>query len=215
MNLDILCSSADHPVNEHLKLWINKHKKNHSIGLCRQQADLRGGDILFLVSCSELIDKNTREKYSHTLVIHASNLPQGRGWNPLIWQILEGKEEIKVSLLEAEDAVDSGAIWHKVTLKIPKSALWDEINRSLFDAELELMDYALNVTEGFQPQSQKSHKPASYYRKRTPDDSELKPELSIRSQFDLMRVCDPDRYPAYFELYGQRYKIRLEKMIND
>ena len=30
-----------------------------------------------------------------------------------------------------------------------------------------------------------------------------------------MRICDPDRFPAYFELHGQNYKIRLEKMSDD
>ena len=67
---------------------------------------------------------------------HASDLPKGRGWSPHIWQVLEGKQEIRVSLLEAEDAVDSGAIWHQNKLVIPQSALWDEVNEALFDAEL-------------------------------------------------------------------------------
>ena len=32
-----------------------------------------------------------------------------------------------------------------------------------------------------------------------------------KDQFDLMRTCDPNRYPAFFELYGKKYKIILEK----
>ena len=74
---------------------------------------LAGGEILFLVSCNEIIGKDVRDRYMATLVIHASDLPKGRGWSPHIWQIIEGKKEIMVSLLEAEDAVDSGAIWAK------------------------------------------------------------------------------------------------------
>ena len=33
---------------------------------------------------------------------------------------------------------------------------------------------------------------------------------SIKEQFDLLRICDPDRYPAYFEMHGRKYKLRLE-----
>lgn len=214
MKVDILCSSSNHPVNEHIKHWIYEQEREHDIALCREKADLRGGDILFLISCTELIDKNTRDRYRNSLVIHASDLPRGRGWSPHIWQILEGRQEIQVSLLEAEDAVDSGAIWYQVKLVIPKSALWNEINEVLFNAELKLMEFALTAPEESQPQPQSPEVPSSYYRQRTPADSELNPKLSIHSQFDLMRICDPDRFPAYFELHGQRYKIRLEKMNN-
>ena len=77
------------------------------------KADLQGGDILFLVSCSQMIREAERKKYKVTLVLHASDLPEGRGWSPHIWSILDGANQITVSLLEASDPVDSGAIWLK------------------------------------------------------------------------------------------------------
>ena len=66
------------------------------------------GDILFLVSCSEIVKKDIRMKFRHTLVLHASSLPKGRGWSPHIWEILNGADQIVISLLEAEDKIDSG-----------------------------------------------------------------------------------------------------------
>ena len=71
---------------------------------------LVGGDILFLISCNEPISKDVRALFRATLVIHASDLPLGRGWSPHIWQVLEKKRFIKVTLLEAADLVDSGSI---------------------------------------------------------------------------------------------------------
>jgi len=35
--------------------------------------------------------------------------------------------------------------------------------------------------------------------------------MSIASQFDLIRVCDPNRYPAYFFYRGKKYTMILEK----
>ena len=52
---------------------------------------------------------------------------------------------------------------------------------------------------------------ATYYPKRTPDDSEVDPDKSLRDLFNQIRVCDPNRYPAFFELHGIRYTIELKK----
>ena len=103
MKITILNSTADHPVNTWLIKWIEKYQNYHQISLVRSKHELIGGDILFLISCSELIDKQDREKFKKTLVIHASDLPKGRGWSPHIWEIIHGADEITLSLLEAVD----------------------------------------------------------------------------------------------------------------
>ena len=72
----------------------------------------------------------------------------------------------------------------------------------------------MNDSEHFnsvKPKQQDMSLSPSYYSKRTPSDSELDPKKSIADQFDLIRVCDPDRFPAYFQLRGSEYKIRLER----
>jgi methionyl-tRNA formyltransferase len=148
------------------------------------------------------------------LVLHASNLPVGRGWSPHIWHIINGAQEVTLSLLEAEDKVDSGRIWHQTTFPVPKHALWGEINERLFNAEIELIDLAVHEFDTGIPEPQDIATVPTYYPRRTPDASKLDPERSIASQFDLMRVCDPTRFPAYFELHGEKYKLTLEK-IND
>lgn len=215
MKITTLCSSEEHPVNQWLKGWISKNQKTHQIDLIRKKSGLTDGDILFLISCSEIISKDDRKAYKKVLVIHASDLPSGRGWSPHIWQIIEGNEDIVLTLLEAEDDVDSGDIWHQVNITIPKYALYDEINSALFDAELTLMDYAVENFYNVQPCSQSQNSESTYYRKRLPSDSEIDPLLSISEQFNLIRVCDPERYPAFFKLQGKKYKIILEKMEND
>ena len=51
-----------------------------------------------------------------------------------------------------------------------------------------------------------------YYPKRTPQDSQIDPNKTLADQFDLIRVCDNQRFPAYFEYRGSKYKIVLEKI---
>jgi methionyl-tRNA formyltransferase len=212
MKISVLCSDALHPVNAHLEAWVAAHAQEHRISIVRRKAELPGGDILFLVSCGEIIHESDRAGYRVSLVLHASDLPRGRGWSPHVWEIISGADQMTVSLLEVADPVDSGRIWRKLSFPVPPDALWDDINTCLFEAEIELINFAVTNFNHIEPTPQDSTVTPSYYRRRTPDDSRIDPEKSIASQFDRIRVCDPQRYPAFFELYGKRYKLTLEKI---
>ena len=214
MRISILCSDVNHPVNAFLQRWIDQCRDIHQISLIRKRKDLPGGEILFLVSCAEIVTEAEREIYSASLVLHASKLPLGRGWSPHIWEIIGGAEVITLSLIEAEDKVDSGRIWYQVSMPLPKHALWNEINERLFNTEIDLINSAVKEFGTIIPKPQDMSKTPTYYQRRSPQNSKLDAELSIASQFDLIRVCDPERFPAFFELHGHKYKITLEK-IND
>ena len=210
MNIDILCSDILHPVNKFLQNWIKIRSNKHIINIARQPCELRGGDILFLISVSEIIKKNIRDLYTAALVLHASDLPEGRGWSPYIWQIIEGANEITVSLLEAEDNVDAGAILSKISFNLEGHELLDEINEKLFSTEIDLMEYAISHLSEIETRAQDDRTP-TYYKRRTSEDSQIDPEKSLASQFDLLRVVDPIRFPAFFNLRGHRYYLTISK----
>jgi len=213
MKITVLCSSRAHPVFPHLERWRAAQADRHQVALVEAVAQVEAlgrGDILFLISCHEILPPRLRALYRAALVIHASDLPRGRGWSPLVWQILEGRNDIPVTLLEAADPVDSGAIWHQVWLHFQGHELVDEIHAALFAAELELMDYAVANLGSVCPRPQIGE--PSHYRRRLPEDSRLDPKRSLAEQFNLLRVADPDRYPAFFDHLGQRYALRISKM---
>jgi len=212
MRISFLCSDEQHPVNEYLYKWIAAQQGIHQIELVRRKTELSGGDILFLVSCTEIIGSAERSAYHTSLVLHASDLPRGRGWSPHIWQLIAGAEEITLSLLEVIDKIDSGRIWKKLKIPIPKHALWNEINARLFEGEIELIDFAVREYKNISPIEQDARIEPTYYPRRYPSDSEIDPSQSIISQFDKIRVCDPNRFPAFFKLHGKKYKLVLEKI---
>jgi len=211
MKITILNTSKNHPINSWLNCWIDKYNGKHEIKLIRSKIDIDSGDILFLISCSDIIFKSDREKFNKTLLIHASDLPKGRGWSPHIWSIINGEEKITLSLLEAADKIDSGDIWKKIKITIPNTALYEEINKLIFSAELELMDFAIENFLRIIPYEQPAIEP-SYYSKRMPQDSEINIYKSIDEQFDLIRVSDEKRFPAFFYKNGQKFKLKIEKM---
>lgn len=205
MKISVLCPK--HPIWSRLLEWRNNSP--HEVDLVHQKEDLTDGDILFLISCNEIIKSEYLDCFTHSLVIHASDLPNGRGWSPHIWQILKGRKEICVSLIDAREPVDSGDIWEQDILKLEGHELYDEINDLLFKIELSLMDYAVDNYKTIIPLVQR--KGGSHYSKRTPADSEIDIDKSIAEQFDLLRVSDPDRYPAFFKLHGFTYEISIKK----
>jgi methionyl-tRNA formyltransferase len=152
-----------------------------------------------------------RGRYRGTIVLHASALPKGRGWSPLVWQILEGVRAITVCAAAAEDRVDTGAIWAQCSFDVEAHELADEIHAKLFAAELALMDDVVARFGSGEPRPQ-SAEGATYYRRRSPEDSRIDPLRPIAEQFDLLRICDPERYPAFFQLHGHRYRIRVDKL---
>jgi len=205
MKITILCSDKEHPVVGYIKTWKEKQiAANHDVQFIYDKKDLAGGDVLFLVSCSQLIKDEDRQRYHAVLVLHASDLPKGRGWSPHIWSIVNGKSEITLCLLEASEPVDSGDVWLRKKIIFEGHELLPEINDKLFYAELELMSEAVEAFDKITPEPQAGD-PGLYMVKRTPEDSRIDPSKTIVEQFDLLRVVDSERYPAFMDYLGNRY----------
>lgn len=211
IRVEVLCTDERHPINRCIDAWASKHRGKVELNIARQAAELSGGDLLFLVSCQEVVHRDTRARFTHALVLHASDLPRGRGWSPHVWQILEGKTEITITLLEAGDNVDSGDIWQQVKVHVPDHATWPEINAAICGATLELIDFAIKNWHSVVARPQSPDIRPTYYPRRRPEDSRLDLDKTIAEQFDLLRIADPERYPAYLEFRGHTYRIKLEK----
>ena len=212
MKIEILNTAPSHPVNPYLSKLKENLEYDHSVSIIRSPKQVTNGDLLFLVSCNVLVDRAATERFKHALVLHASDLPKGRGWSPHIWELLNGADCITVSLLDAAAAIDCGDIYKKITVDIPRSALWDEINDLIFSTEIQLMEFAIKNFENLKKYPQNSDTEVTYYPKRNPKDSEIDPNKPISEQFDLIRACDPNRFPARFYHRGEAYKIILEKL---
>ncbi len=211
MQITILCSSRNHPVWPQLEAWCERVRDTHEIRMVEKLTDVTSGDLLFLISCNDIVRRSVRDRFRKVLVIHASDVPHGRGFAPLNWQIIEGRNEVVVTMMEAADKVDSGDIWAQHTLRFQGHELFDELFQRLFSAELELMSHAVANFGRIEPRPQPASE-GSYYRKRGPEDSRVAPDKTLAEVFDLVRASDPERYPAFFEHRGHRYAIAFTKL---
>lgn len=213
MKITVICSDPKHIIFPYLEDWKKKNYLSHEIIIVNSSKDITSGDILFLISCTEIITSEIRNRFSKTLLIHESDLPKGRGWSPLQWLIVEGVNRIPLTLLEALDKVDSGPIWAKRFVDFEGHELVDEITLKIFTEKINLLDFAINNFNSIIPEPQ-SQGNSSYYPRRFPKDSEIDVNRSISEQFNKIRIADEVRYPCFFKFKDYKYKILLRKISN-
>ena len=74
----------------------------HQAALVHEADRIPEGDICFLLGCVKKLPSEVLQRNSINLVVHESDLPAGRGFSPVAWQVLEGRNHIPVCLLEAK-----------------------------------------------------------------------------------------------------------------
>ncbi len=209
-----IISDHDSWINHYIPVLITHLEKDgHEIQWLNNCKHITEGDLVFYLGCSQIVSQTILAKNKHNLVVHESALPLGKGWSPLTGQILEGKNEIPITLFEAVEQVDSGKIYLRNTLYFEGTELVDELRTVQAEVSIKLClnfvkQYPAIINDGYEQKGQ-----STYYKRRTPQDSRLDPDKTIREQFNLLRVVDNQRYPAFFELYGETYIIKIEKKL--
>ena len=187
-------------------LW----QRGHALRWIHDPAQLVAGDVCLLLSCGRLLSSAQLALHRHNLVVHESALPRGQGWSPMTWQILEGANCIPITLFEATTALDAGPIYLQEQIKLLGDELVEEWRalqvRATFQLCLTWFDHYREVVLAARPQEGA----ATHYSRRRPAESQLDPERSIAEQFDLLRVVDNKRYPAFFLWRGRHYALQVQ-----
>ncbi len=182
-------------------------QQGHSAHLYRSYAELSPGDVAFFLGCTGLAKKEVLGKHRLNLVVHESALPAGRGFAPMTWQVLAGHTVIPVVLLEAIEGVDAGDIYLRDEIPLNGYELCDELRHLQGEKTIELCLRFMHSYPHVSPQAQTGE--GSFFTRRTSDDSRLDPDRTLRAQFNLLRVVDNERYPAFFEIDGHRYVVKI------
>ena len=182
----------------------------HEAKLFDKQKDVACGDVAFYLSCTGVTPPDLLAKNLLNVVVHASDLPKGRGFSPLAWQILEGKNEIPVTMITMEEEVDAGDIIMQRLLRFGGHELNDEMRIAMGQVIVEMCFETVQSKE--RPIGRTQEGKSTWYRRRRPEDSEIDPERNIAEQFELLRIVDNERYPAFFDLRGHRYVLRIDRV---
>jgi methionyl-tRNA formyltransferase len=166
-------------------------------------------DVVFILSYFKLIKEEYLKKHKHNIVVHGSDLPKGKGWSPIIWQIIEGKNKIPMTLFEAVPEMDAGDYYIKDYINFEGHELSKEIRKKQAEKTIEM---CLKFLENYnQLKLKKQVGKSTFYKKRNKNDSEININKTINGQFNLLRVVDNKEYPAFFYKDGYKYIIKITK----
>jgi len=211
IKITILVDNPDSWIKPYVIELINLlKKKGYPVSLIQHYREIKPGDIAIFLSCNRIVPKKILSLNKHNLILHESAVPEGKGWSPLTWQILEGKNKIPISLFEADEKVDSGQIYFQDTMIFDGSELLEEIHdiqgRKTIDLCLKFIDSYPEVVGKAQEGAE------TFYPRRYPENSEIDVNQSIAELFNTFRVADNDRYPIFFNHKGYKYILKIEKV---
>ena len=178
--------------------------------LARNHDEIAPGDVAFYLGCIKITPPDVLGRNRRNFIVHESDLPTGRGFSPVTWSVISGENTITMCLLEAVDEVDAGPIIQKMSVTFEGHELIDEIRDVVGENTVTLCKGFLEhdaPQDGAAQTGDATHLPRRY-----PKDSELDPNIPISEQFDLLRVVDNERYPAFFRLRGKAYKLSISKI---
>ncbi|MBF0254238.1 MAG: methionyl-tRNA formyltransferase [Candidatus Omnitrophica bacterium] len=209
LNITFLTDNPRSWIIPHVEALRKRLSRKHSVVLCRSFRQIPRGDIAFFLGCERIVPSAVLKRNTHNIVVHPSRLPKGRGFSPLAWQILEGRNRIPITLFEAVKEVDAGPVYLRDEIKLKGHELNDQIKAAQGQKTVELVLKFIRRYPRWHGQAQKG-KP-TFYARRGAEDCRLDPHASFASQFDKLRVADNERYPAFFRYRGRKYILKIFK----
>jgi len=197
--------------------WIKKFaiefkkkyiSKKYKIILTEKQTNIKNS-IVFLLGFTNIVDQNFLKKNIITLVIHESNLPKGKGFSPVQWQVLKNKNKIPATLFKATKNLDCGNVILKDNFKINATDLNEEIRISQANITFKLIKRFLKIYPKYKEIPQKNN--STYFRRRSKEDSKIDLKKSLKSQINLLRIVDNENYPAFFYYKGKKFILKIYK----
>lgn len=161
-------------------------------------------DFIFFPHWSYIIPQELYENYN-CVVFHMTDLPFGRGGSPLQNLIDYGLKETKISAIKVNDGIDTGDIYLKSKLSLYGTA--DEI--FMRSADVIFKEMIPNIINNNIIAYKQVGKVVEF-RRRRPEQSEIKAEFELNKIYDYIRMLDGEGYPKAFVRFGQ-YRLEFSR----
>lgn len=185
-------------------------RAGYHVALLHQASELRPGDVCFLLGCTRILPPEMLALHRLNLVVHESALPEGKGFAPVAWQILEGQNTIPVTLFEATAEPDAGPVYLRGAISLCGNELWPEIRALQGAKTVDMVLRFLKLWPRIAPAPQEGTE--TVYPRRTRADDELDVGKTLADQFDHLRIADNLRHPVWFRHRGRGYALRIEPL---
>ncbi len=185
-------------------------KKNFELSISDDFDDMHQGfDFVFCINYPRLIPKNCIDAVKNGVyVFHSSDLPEGKGWAPLYHSLLSNRKEHVLTTLKINEKIDAGELIVK-TYFPKRNGEYTESLREVDNVMTMKTIYAI-ITDllSFSLQGKKQKGKGSYYKKRLPEDSEVRPEDTLK-KIHAHCLAVGGSYPAFYYLKGKKYIVHI------
>lgn len=202
-------------------IWIKKYinpsnfifKNKFKVRTTSNVKDLKKYDIVIILGYTKIINPKILSTNKLNIIVHPSKLPDNKGFAPIAYQVLKNKKNIYFSIIKLEKKVDSGDIILQNKVSLNGTELSNELREIQAYQTIKILKNFLKNYPRMKLKKQKGK--GNFNKRRTKKDSEININKSIKSQFNHLRICDNDKYPAFFKYKNNKYLLKIFKEIKN
>ncbi len=161
-------------------------------------------DLCLCGGWSQIINEQVLEIPNRGFLgFHSSRLPEGRGGAPVNWSLIDGADEVWISLFQYEPGVDAGDVLAQGSVPVEQR---DDIG-TVFDALASeacrlTTSVRIDLEAGAGDTKPQSLSAASYRPRRQPQDGIIDWHREPDAQYDWIRA-QTDPYPGAYTFYQE------------
>lgn len=168
------------------------------------------GNALLSIGFPYLIPIELLRLFEPALNLHPTQLPRYRGPTSGAYILINNERESGSTVHYMTELMDRGDIIVQSQVSLTPFETLRSLQRKVYSSEPDLVIKALVALEkNTVGHLQNENLASEFPKKRTPADSEIDPSRPLIELFNQIRACDPDEFPAFFIMHGQKVCVRL------
>lgn len=170
-------------------------------------------DVVISLGWRMLIPAERRSGSTQWINVHPALLPRYRGYHPVPNVIINGEERHGVTAHLMVDEVDAGDIILQEAFDVSPFMTLQSLQYLVRELMPGFLRRLLNLLESGLQDNQPNPMTDDVIvaPRRTPSDSELQPEMSVADAYAQFRASDPERFPTYVTLFGEKVYISFSR----
>jgi len=208
-NVTFLLDPTNLWIENYIRKYDFKLSKKYLFRISKKVNDVKNQDIVFPLSYTKILKKSFLKRNKLVMIAHPSKLPKDKGFAPIQYQILKNKKKIYVSLIKADEKVDTGPLFKRIFFILDGKELSDEIRKKQFVNIIKVIKQFLVKYPKYKLRKQIGK--GTFNKKRSKKDGEININKTIKSQFNHLRINDNELYPSFFYYKNTKYLLKIFK----
>lgn len=167
------------------------------------------GMALLSIGFPFILSESIINYFPLALNMHPTLLPSYRGPTSGAFILINNEKKTGSTVHFLEPEMDAGDIIAQSVVELSVFDTVRSMQKKVYKTEPQLLIEAFRKLERGIVATPQNIQEASIFPRRTPEDSRIDPNKPLRVLFNEIRACDPESYPAFFYVEGQKVCVKL------